>query len=213
MDSPLWIYLIGLSAQLFYVGRVLVQWLLSEKRGRVESPALFWILSIAGSMLLFFYGYLRKDLSIITGEFVSYYIYMWNIGVKGMYRRIPKLLVWLQGLFPVAVMALMLTDSPRFSLFLPGESMPAALLAFGIAGQLIYKLRFVYQLIYSSRRGESVLPLGFWLLAVSGSLMIIIYGLIRHDWVLVIGQVGIVASIRNIMIHFSSKRRKDEETL
>ena len=97
MDSPLWIYLIGLSAQLFYVGRVLVQWLLSEKRGRVESPALFWILSIAGSMLLFFYGYLRKDLSIITGEFVSYYIYMWNIGVKGMYRRIPKWLVWLQG--------------------------------------------------------------------------------------------------------------------
>ena len=62
--------------------------------------------------------------------------------------------------------------------------------------------------IYSMRRKESVLPLGHWLLAVAGSLMIIAYGLIRHDWVLVIGQFAVVFSIRNIMIYFSYRRKQ-----
>jgi len=35
---------------------------------------------------------------------------------------------------------------------------------------------------------------------VTGSLMIIVYGIFRQDWVLVIGQVGIYASFRNIII-------------
>ena len=214
MDSPLWIYLLGLSDQLFYVGRVLVQWYLSEKNRRVESPALFWVFSIAGSIILFCYGYLRHDLSIIIGECLSYYIYMWNIGAKGLYRKLPRLSVWVLGIFPLVVLALMFKDIPQFSsVFLTGENMPAALLVFGTLGQFTYKMRFVYQIIYSTRHGESVLPLGYWILAVAGSLMIIIYGLIRHDWVLVAGQVGIVASVRNIMIYFASKKREDEGTL
>ena len=40
--------------------------------------------------------------------------------------------------------------------------------------------------------------------------MIIAYGLIRHDWVLVIGQFAIVFSIRNIMISLSSSKRKKD---
>ena len=58
------------------------------------------------------------------------------------------------------------------------------------------------------RRGESVLPLGHWLLAVAGSFMIIAYGLIRHDWVLVIGQFAVFFSIRNIMIYFRSRKKE-----
>lgn len=209
MDSPLWIYLLGLSAQLFYVGRVLVQWYLSEKHKKVESPAMFWIFSIAGSMILFCYGYLRQDLSIIIGELLSYYIYMWNIGAKGLYSKLPKVLVWAQGLFPAVIVALMLKNLPEFhASFLVNENMPTGLLVFGTLGQFTYKMRFVYQIIYSSRRGESVLPLGYWLLAVTGSLVIIVYGVIRHDWVLVAGQVGIVASVRNIMIYFASGKNE-----
>ena len=76
-------------------------------------------------------------------------------------------------------------------------------------GQFIYEIRSVYQLIYSYRRGRSELPLGHWVLAVVGSLMIIAYGLIRHDWVLVIGQFAIVFSFRNIMLCLKSARRAD----
>ena len=54
MDSPFWIYAVGLAAQVFYTGRLLIQWYLSEKHKRVESPTLFWMFSLIGSVLMFF---------------------------------------------------------------------------------------------------------------------------------------------------------------
>ena len=201
MDSPLWIYCIGLFAQLFFTARVFLQWYLSEKRHRVVSPPAYWTLSIAGGMILFFYGYLRRDFSIIFGEFLSYYIYMWNIHANGLYKKMPEIVPVLQGLLPLAVGFIMLKDIPEFIQgFLGSESIGTGLLIFGTVGQFIYKMRFVYQWIYSVRHKTSVLPLFFWIIAVAGSLIIIIYGIIRHDWVLIIGQFGIVASIRNIML-------------
>ena len=38
--------------------------------------------------------------------------------------------------------------------------------------------------------------------------MIIIYGLFRSDFILILGQVGIFASIRNIMLGHSAKEKK-----
>lgn len=211
MDSPLWMYCIGLSAQIFYTGRVFVQWFLSEKHHKVESPGLFWVFSIIGSMILFFYGWLRNDFSIIFGEFITYYIYMWNIGAKGLYRKVPKIVPILQALLPLVVLAALLHDIPHFTqTFLKNDDVPLKLLLFGTAGQMVFKFRFIYQWFYSYRKKESLLPLTFWVIAVIGSIMIITYGIIRHDWVLIIGQFGIIASIRNIMI--SLKSRKNEET-
>ena len=66
-------------------------------------------------------------------------------------------------------------------------------------------MRFVYQWLYSVKKGQSLLPLSFWVIAIVGSLLIIIYGIIRHDWVLILGQFGIIASARNIMIGLSNK--------
>lgn len=211
MDSPFWIYCIGFSAQIFYTGRVLVQWYLSEKHHRVESPGAFWVLSIIGSMILFVYGILRQDFSIIFGELLSYYIYMWNISAKGLYTRVPRIVPVLQALLPVVACALLFKDIPGFAQnFLRNEDVPLKLLILGTAGQFIYKMRFVYQWIYSVRRKESVLPLAFWAIAVTGSLLIIIYGIIRHDWVLVLGQFGIIASIRNIIIALSADRENEK---
>ena len=206
MDSPLWIYCVGISAQVFYTGRVFVQWYLSEKHGRVESPALYWILSIIGSMILFFYGWLRNDFSIIFGEYLSYYIYMWNIKAKGLYAKTPKIVPIIQVLLPVVVSIALFKDIPQFAqTFLKNDDVPLRLLILGTAGQFIYKMRFVYQLLYSVKKGQSLLPLSFWVIAIVGSLLIIIYGIIRHDWVLILGQFGIIASARNIMIGLSNK--------
>ena len=207
MDSPLWIYLIGLSAQVFYTGRVFIQWYLSEKHGKVESPTLFWVFSIIGSMILFFYGWLRNDFSIIFGEFFTYYIYMWNISAKGLYARLPKIVPVIQALLPAVVLAALLKDIPHFTqTFLRNDDVPMGLLIFGTLGQTVYKSRFIYQWFYSVKHKESLLPLTFWIIAITGSLMIITYGAIRHDWVLIIGQFGIIASIRNIMISLKSEK-------
>ena len=105
-------------------------------------------------------------------------------------------------------------DLPAFrESFLHNPDVPPELLLFGVLGQFTYEIRSLYQLLYSYRRKESVLPLGHWVLAVVGALMIITYGLIRHDWVLVIGQFGIVFSIRNIMIYFASVRAQKQQQI
>ncbi len=201
MDSPLWIYCIGFAAQLFFAARVMVQWYLSEKHKKVESPTLFWLFSIVGSLILLYYGWLRRDLAILVGEFISFYIYLWNLRAKGLFERVPRFVPVLVSVVPLIALALMLSRSSSFSTdFFRDAEVTGPLLIFGIAGQIVFKSRFIYQWFYSMRHRESSLPLSFWMISVLGSLMIIIYGLIRHDWVLVAGQIGIVASVRNIMI-------------
>ena len=208
MDSPLWVYLLGLAGMGIYGSRILIQWYMSEKSRRVESPGIYWILSSVGAVVLYIYGWLRKDFSIIFGESIGYYAYMWNISILGLYKKVPRPIIILQALFPLVILALIVRDWPTFSeTFLHNEYVPMRLLLFGVLGQAVYELRSVYQLVYSYRRRASILPLGHWIMAVAGSVMIIIYGLIRHDWVLAIGQFSIFFSIRNLMICLSSMKR------
>ena len=210
MDSPLWVYLLGLVAMGVYGSRILIQWYLSEKHHRVESPGIYWVLSSLGAVLLYVYGWLRKDLSIIVGESLGYYVYMWNISVMGLYKKVPRFVPILQAIFPLVIIGLIIKDFPVFvDTFLHNEYVPLGLLLFGIAGQVTYEVRSIYQLVYSYRRHQSILPLGHWVLAVIGSLMIIVYGLIRHDWVLAVGQFSIFFSIRNLMICLSSGKEKE----
>lgn len=195
------IFLIGLGAQFFYTARALVQWIKSEKSKQIESPTLFWIFSLIGSTLFFFYGWLRDDFSILFGELLSYYIYMWNLSAKGVLKKVPKLVTYLFALVPVVIIGLMLKDLDDFtSTFFKNENLPLYIIIWGSIGQFIYKMRFVYQWYYSVKRKESLLPVTFWWIALIGSLMIIVYGIYRLDWILIIGQIGIVASIRNIVI-------------
>lgn len=211
MDSPVWVYLLGLCGMGIYGTRIVVQWYLSEKSHQVESPGIYWVMSSIGAVVLYIYGWLRKDFSILFGESLSYYIYMWNIGIMGLYKKVPKFLIVLQALFPLLILALIIKDFDSFTVgFLHNPDVPPRLLLFGILGQFTFEIRSVYQLVYSMRRNASILPLGHWLLAVAGSVMIIVYGVIRHDWVLVAGQFSVVFSIRNIMIYFASKKREHD---
>ncbi|HFQ79900.1 MAG TPA: lauroyl acyltransferase, partial [Desulfobacterales bacterium] len=52
------VYGVGFLAQLLFSARLLVQWLFSERAGRVMSPLLFWQLSIVASFILMVYGIL-----------------------------------------------------------------------------------------------------------------------------------------------------------
>lgn len=209
MNSPAWVYLLGLAGMGVYGLRILIQWYLSEKSQEVQSPGIYWVLSSLGAIILYLYGWFRKDFSIIFGESIGYYIYMWNIGIMGLYKKVPKILIVLQALFPVVILALIAKDIPSFvNTFLNNEYVPHGLILFGVLAQFVYEIRSVYQLVYSYKRKQSVLPLGHWILAVIGSSMIIIYGVIRHDWVLAIGQFSIVFSIRNLMICIASMRHQ-----
>ncbi len=200
--SSLLITAIGLLAQGFFSARILVQWAMSERARRVLSPSLFWVFSIAGAYLLCLYGWLRHDLAIVLGQVVSYYIYLWNLRAKGVWLRVPRVLRWLLIATPVVAVGFEAGQAGDFAArFLHNPNVPLWLLLFGVAGQLIFTLRFVYQWLYSRRAGASKLPAGFWIISLVGALSIVSYGFIRRDVVLILGQsVGLVAYIRNLML-------------
>lgn len=211
---PNWlIYTIGFTAQIFFTARTLLQWLLSEKAKKVSSPTSYWIFSVLGSWLMFSYGVLRDDFSIILGQLISYYIYLWNLNAKGLWPKLHIILKVILLLTPVAAIILLLKDAGAFfNNFLNNDSIPLWMVIYGSAGQIIFTLRFVYQWVYSERKHESVLPVGFWIISLVGSAVIISYGIFRKDPVLILGQsFGFIAYTRNLMIWYSSKKRANAE--
>lgn len=203
------VYVIGFLAQAFFSARILLQWILSEKAREVVSPSIYWILSIAGAYLLFVYGWIRNDFSIILGQTISYYIYIWNLDSKGIWKQIPLLFRSILLLTPGIAVGLVANDMQAFIAdFFQNEKIPLWLVLYGSAGQIIFTLRFVYQWFYSMRKKESVLPAGFWIISLIGSGVIVSYGIFRKDPVLILGQsVGFIAYTRNLMI----QRKKNDE--
>ena len=210
MENTL-VFVVGFLAQALFSARILFQWILSERAKQVVSPAIFWVLSIMGSYLLCLYGWFRHDFSIILGQFISYYIYLWNLNEKGIWKRIPFLLKALLIVTPILAALFMLHDASEFIRnFFQNEKVPLWLLVFCSMGQVIFTLRFVYQWAYSFHYKQSLLPNGFWIISLVGSSVIVIYGIIRLDPVLVLGQsVGFVAYTRNLIIGRRNENQKE----
>ena len=202
------IYVIGFLAQICFSGRLLFQWIMSEKAKQVVSPSIFWLLSLLGSYLLFFYVWLREDFAIILGQFISYYIYIWNLDIKNNWKKIPRPIRYILIATPFLAISYMFSESRAFiSQFFRNEDVPLWLLIYGSLGQIIFTLRFIYQWVYSRKRHESILPLGFWLISLLGSAIIVSYAIVRHDPVLILGQsTGLVVYIRNIWILKKQRR-------
>lgn len=203
-------YVIGLIAQVFFSARMLIQWVLSEKQKRVVSPVLYWVFSLIGAYLLCIYGWLRNDFSIILGQFISFYVYIWNLNDKGLWNRLPNVIRILLIITPIAAALFALNDFPSFiNSFFQDEDIPLWLIAFGSIGQIIFTLRFVYQWYYSRKVGESVLPVGFWIQSLIGSLMILTYAIIRLDPILILSQsTGFIVYTRNIMLGRKASKKK-----
>lgn len=73
-----WIAL-GLAGQGLFTGRVLVQWIVTEKRRRTTVPKVFWYLSLAGSFVLLAYAIHRRDPVFILGQAFGFVVYIRNL--------------------------------------------------------------------------------------------------------------------------------------
>lgn len=211
MTGPLWIYAVGLVAQGLFAARMLVQWLLSERRREVVNPTLFWVLSLVASLLFFLYGWLRQDFALMLGQIIGYFAYVWNLDAKGVGRMLGAWLPVVAALLlavPAAVIAYLAANWPAVrEVLFHNDAIPRWLLILGITGQVVFSLRFLYQAFYSARRGESLLPPGFWIISLVGAVLILAYGILRRDPVVILAQgFGLVTYIRNLMLWNRSRR-------
>jgi lipid-A-disaccharide synthase-like uncharacterized protein len=82
-------------------------------------------------------------------------------------------------------------------------------LMFGILAQMTFAARFLVQWIASERAKASVVPLSFWFLSIAGGLMTLIYGLVKREPIIIMGQaLSTFIYLRNVVLIFR-KRRAD----
>lgn len=71
----------------------------------------------------------------------------------------------------------------------------------GFFGQFLFSMRFLMQWIASERKKESTIPIVFWYLSISGSLVLLLYALHIKNPVFILGQsVGCIIYLRNLML-------------
>ncbi len=81
-------------------------------------------------------------------------------------------------------------------------------LIFGVLAQLLFTARFVVQWIVSERMGKSVVPLAFWFLSMGGGMMLLVYGLVRREPIIILGQgLAVFIYMRNLMLIFRPKKK------
>jgi lipid-A-disaccharide synthase-like uncharacterized protein len=67
--------------------------------------------------------------------------------------------------------------------------------------QLFFTARFLVQWISSERAGKSVVPIAFWFFSMGGGLMTLVYGVVKREPVIIVGQgLATIIYIRNIML-------------
>ena len=84
-------------------------------------------------------------------------------------------------------------------------------LAFGLLAQLFFTARFLVQWISSERAGLSVIPIAFWFFSMGGGLMTLVYGIVKREPVIIVGQaLATIIYIRNIMLIVKNRGRASE---
>ncbi len=74
-------------------------------------------------------------------------------------------------------------------------------LVFGVVAQLLFAARFLVQWISSERAGKSVIPFAFWIFSMGGGLMTLVYGIVKREPVIILGQgLATIIYVRNIML-------------
>ena len=208
------IHIIGYAAQTLFGIRFFIQLWQSEKSGKVQSPSLFWQISLLASILLLIYSMLVMDLPIMLGQLLGYFIYIRNLHITKVWHNFNIIIKWFIGVLPALALVVILSRQEYSWNDLLENNSNKYLLLWGLLGQAIFTSRFIYQWIYSEKIQESVFPVGFWILSIVGALLISSYAFYLHLYPIIIGHaIGMLVYIRNLMIHFNFLTRNNDKSI
>jgi len=90
ISSPIgfaWVAM-GLLGQVLFTGRMLLQWLVSERSKRSVVPVGFWWLSLVGASMLLVYFVWRRDIVGVLGQCAGWVVYGRNLWLIHRERRL-----------------------------------------------------------------------------------------------------------------------------
>ncbi|MBM4112368.1 MAG: hypothetical protein FJ253_03185 [Phycisphaerae bacterium] len=77
---------VGLLGEVVFAGRMLVQWIQSERRRESVVSPIFWWMSLVGSAMLIVYFCWRRDVVGVLGQF-AIFIYVRNLMLIARSKR------------------------------------------------------------------------------------------------------------------------------
>lgn len=199
--------IVGAIGQACFFGRVVVQWLASEKQKRSANPPAYWWISLAAALLVGLAALQLEEWILLPGYLINGAIYARNIRLNDSTAEERK-----SGLGPLPAGLLGLTTA---ALLIgwglmnsePESSMALHWIIAGILGQAIWSTRFILQWWLSERAGVSHFPLAFWWLSLAGSLLNLAYTLQLESPIFWIGFVTAwIVPIRNLMLEYKHRQ-------
>ncbi len=122
-----------------FFARNIAQWFLSEKEGKVISPAIYWQISLVASVLMFIYGVLRNDFAIVLGQMIVYAIYIRNLQLKRVWGKMHLATRLLAMVIPLLCIGwLFFGDMHNLKSIIKNEDVPLFIMIWGSAGQIIF---------------------------------------------------------------------------
>jgi lipid-A-disaccharide synthase-like uncharacterized protein len=181
----------------FFFGRFLVQWWLSERAGQSVAPPIFWWMSLAGSAALAAYSLHLPAYVLFAGYLLNGAIYARNLTFQRSARH---------GLSTATATALglagllVLVGAGVFEQYRHHDPSLAWIVC-AVAGQAIWTSRFVVQWWLSERAERSHFPQAFWWLSLAGNALLLAYTIHLGELGLIAGfVVNPLVQIRNLML-------------
>lgn len=185
---------IGLVGNALFSARVLIQWISSEKHKKSVAPATFWWTSLAATIVMILYSLQRAELAFLLGYSINIVPYVRNLVLIHSPRRIWHILSYVVSVavFVGSLLLLRYVGVPLIH---------SSWFYFGLVGVLIWNSRFIVQWLFAETKGQSVLPLWFWVWSLTGQMLCLVYALILHDLVFILGFLfNGIPIVRNIML-------------
>lgn len=215
----LWLYPLGLFANLFFGTAFCVQWSLTRKKGYSVVPKIFWYLSGTGAVFMICHGFIQSQYPIALLHSFNLIIYFRNLNIASLnplpVSKIASLLVSVATAITVSFAIgtrylphMTWMASPNIlHLNLPEASLSWQLI--GCIGLTIFSLRFFIQWFYLEYKNQSALPAPFWKASLLGGSICLLYFLRTGDLVNVLCYgCGLFPSLANLRIASREAFRK-----
>lgn len=192
---------VGWAGNACFFSRFFVQWLDAERTGSDRATTAFWLMSLAGSVLLGAYTAERGHAILLAGFVTNGAIYLRNLDITLRPHRVRSLSPRPVTLFALLCVAVLVAAGVADAATTSFDRSHQAWLACAVVGQGIWGSRFALQWWCSERAGRSHFPVTFWAVSLAGNLLLLAYAIHLSDAVLIAGLIpGPVMQLRNLAL-------------
>ena len=218
------LYPLGFISSLAFGARFIVQWIKSEIRKKSVVTSSFWKFSLAGNILLFIHSVIQLQFHVCLIQAINGVISWRNLNLmKPAHKHVKRkfvfiLLIATLTLTPLLFIFQNLLMAPQDSSWfrVPNHSWNSenfsisyAWHLFGFIGLVLFNSRFWIQWWYTEKTQSSHLGFSFWWISLVGTFFLLIYFILIHDPVNLVGPaIGIIPYIRNLVLISKTKALK-----